>query len=107
MTADITAGMAASATQSTAAVKATGLKKGSFTDPQKAWKAAQECENMCAGQFIQQLFAGNKSGMFGGGRMEVVFRSFFTETIAEKASFKLGIAESIYPVLLKNQGADS
>lgn len=81
------------------------MKKGMYTNPKKAWEAAQKFENMVAGQCMQQLFSANKTGLFGGGRMEVVFRSVLTENIANQASLGLKIAESVYPILLKNQGA--
>lgn len=99
--------MAASAAQNKLFGKATSLKKGSFVDPQKAWKAAQDCENMIAGQFMQQMIATTEKGMLTGGNMVDPFLSYFTKGVAEKASFNLGIADSIYPVLLRNQGADS
>lgn len=101
----MTAGMATYANATTADVSLRGVKKGGYTDSKKAWEAAQKFENMFAGQCMQQLFASNKTGLFGGGRMEVVFRSVLTENIANQTSFGLKIAESIYPILLKNQGA--
>lgn len=79
-------------------------KPGKHTDPKKAWNAAKQFEGMYVSQFIQQMFQGNKAGLFGGGRTEFLFRSVFAENIAASASFDLGIAESIYPTLLKNQG---
>lgn len=78
-------------------------KPGSYIDPKKAWDAATKFEGMYVSQFIQQMFQSNKEGLFGGGRTEVLFRSVFAENIAASASFNLGIAESIYPTLLKNQ----
>lgn len=81
-----------------------GGKNSPMSQEKKAWEAAQEMEKMCAGKFIQHLFAGNKEGLFGGGYTETMFRSYFTQSIAEKAPLNLRIAESIYPVLLKNQG---
>jgi len=79
-------------------------KPGFHTDPKKAREAATKFENMYASQFIQQMFQSNQEGLFGGGRTEVLFRSVFAENIAASASFNLGIADSIYPTLLKNQG---
>ncbi|WP_198027176.1 rod-binding protein [Candidatus Paracaedibacter symbiosus] len=79
-------------------------KPNASMDPKKAWDAAVQVENMYVSQFMQQMFASNKEGMFGGGRVEVMFRSFFAANIAESAQFNLGIAESIYPTLFKNQG---
>lgn len=78
-------------------------KPGLHTDPKKAWDAAQKFEGMYVSKFIQQMFQGNKTGLFGGGRTEFLFRSVFAENIAASASFNLGIAESVYPTLLKNQ----
>lgn len=79
-------------------------KKTDDMNPAKAWDAAKQVENLFASQFIQQMLASNKEGMFGGGRMEVMFRSFFAANIAESADFNLGIADTIYPTLLENQG---
>ncbi len=100
----ITAGMASTSTATDASLR--NMKKGVHANPKKAWEAAQKFENMVAGQCMQQLFSDNKTGLFGGGRMEVVFRSVLTENIANQASLGLKIAESVYPILLKNQGAD-
>jgi Rod binding domain-containing protein len=78
-------------------------KPKSFVDPEKAWKAAQEFETTFTSHLIQQLFAENKTGMFGGGQTEVMFRSFWSEKIAESMPGMFGVAESVFPVLMKDQ----
>lgn len=74
------------------------------TDPKKAWEAAKNFENMFVSHFIQQMFAANKEGLFGGGQCETMFRSIWAEKIAATSDMRLGIAESVVPTLLRNQG---
>lgn len=69
----------------------------------RAWDASREFESLFVSQFIQQLFAANKEGLFGGGETEVMFRSVWAEKIAENMPPQFGIAESVYPILLKKQ----
>lgn len=78
-------------------------KAKSMVDPEKAWKAAQEFEKTFTSHLVQQLFADNKSGLFGGGQTEVMFRSFWAEKIADSMPGTFGIAESVLPFLLKDQ----
>ena len=78
-------------------------KPKSSMDPDKAWKAAQDFETTFTSHLIQQLFADNKTGLFGGGQTEVMFRSFWSEKVAESMPGMFGIAESVLPVLLKDQ----
>ena len=78
-------------------------KPKSTMDPDKAWKAAQDFETTFTSHLIQQLFADNKTGLFGGGQTEVMFRSFWSEKIAESMPGMFGIADSVLPVLLKDQ----
>lgn len=80
------------------------VKPNAYTDPQKAWEGAKKFESMYVSHFIQQMFQGNKNGLFGGGQVEVLYRSVLAENIANSVPFNLGIAEKIYPTLLKNQG---
>lgn len=72
-------------------------------DPEKAWKAAEEFEATFASHLIQQLFAGNDTGLFGGGQTEVLFRSFWAESLSKSLTGTFGIADSVYPLLLKQQ----
>lgn len=69
--------------------------------PDKAWDAAKKFEQTFVSSVLQQLLKNNEEGLFGGGETEVMFRSLLTEKIAESMSF--GIAESVYPSLLKGQ----
>ena len=70
--------------------------------PDKALKAAQDFEIAFASHLIQQIFSGNDTGLFGGGKTEVMFRSLWAEKIAESMVGTFGVAESVYPVLMKN-----
>lgn len=70
-------------------------------DPDKAWDAAKKFEQTFVSSVLQQILKSTDNGMFGGGESEVMFRSLWTEKIAGSMSF--GIAESVYPVLLKAQ----
>lgn len=79
---------------------------GKHIDPEKAWKAAEEFETTFASHLLQQLFSGNDTGLFGGGQTEVLFRSFWTQAIAKSMTGTFGVADSVYPILLKQQGAD-
>lgn len=80
-----------------------GRLKGE-TDTQKAWKTAKNFENMFVSHFIQQIFASNKEGLFGGGQYETMFRSIWAEKIAASSDMNFGIAETIMPIIIKNQG---
>lgn len=74
-----------------------------------AWKAAKEFEASFISDFIQHLFNGvnETQGMFGGGQMEGMFRSVWSEKIAQSMTNPgFGIAESIMPTLLKAQEAN-
>ncbi len=73
----------------------------SNVDPEKAWKAAQDFETTFTSHLVQQLFAGNKEGLFGGGQTETMFRSFWSEKVAESMPGTFGVAESVYPVLMR------
>lgn len=75
--------------------------------PEKAWQAAQKFEAAFASHVIQQMFAHNDTGLFGGGQTEVMFRSIWAEKIAESMPGTFGIAESVYPILLKGQEVKS
>lgn len=86
---------------------ATVTKPKSIVDPDKAWKAAQDFETTFTSHLIQQLFSDNKTGLFGGGQTEVMFRSFWSEKIAESMPGMFGIADSVFPVLLKDRTNDS
>lgn len=81
----------------------TGLRPKSEVEPGKAWEAAQKFEAAFTSHIIQQMFSGNDTGLFGGGQTEVMFRSFWAEKIAESMPGVFGIAESVYPILLKGQ----
>lgn len=83
----------------------TSLKPKSQVDPAKAWEAAQKFEASFTSHIIQQMFAGNDTGLFGGGQTEVMFRSIWAEKIADSMPGMFGIAESVYPILLKGQEA--
>lgn len=78
-------------------------KPKSTMDPDKAWKVAQDFETSFTSHLIQQLFSDNKTGLFGGGQTEVMFRSFWSEKIAESMPGMFGVADSVLPVLLKDQ----
>jgi Rod binding domain-containing protein len=97
--------MTAQATQfSTLLHSHTSLKPKSQVDPAKAMEAAHKFEASFASHVIQQLFAGNKKGLFGGGETEVMFRSIWAGKIAEFMAGQFKIAEAVYPTLLRNQG---
>lgn len=83
----------------------TTLKPKSQVDPDKAWEAAQKFEATFTSHIIQQMFAGNDTGLFGGGETEVMFRSIWAEKIADSMPGMFNIAESVYPILLKGQEA--
>jgi len=68
---------------------------------EKAWKAAQGLEATFASQMVQQLVSENDSGIFGGGQTEVMFRSVWAEQVGQSLVGTFGIAESIYPVMLR------
>lgn len=75
--------------------------------PEKAWQAAQKFEATFTSHIIQQMFAHNDTGLFGGGQTEVMFRSIWAEKIADSMPGMFGIAESVYPILLKGQEVKS
>lgn len=75
-------------------------------DPEKAWERAKEFEVMFMSDFLQHMFAGFEEGMFGGGKTETMFRSIWTEKIAQSMPQGFGIAEQVYGVLLKGQEED-
>lgn len=79
------------------------LKPKSMVDPEKAWKTAQDFEVTFTSHLVQQLFSENKTGLFGGGQTELMFRSFWAEKVAESMPGTFGIAESVLPFLLKDQ----
>ncbi|AIK97287.1 hypothetical protein [Candidatus Odyssella acanthamoebae] len=83
----------------------TSLKPKSHVDPAEAREAAHKFEASFVSHIIQQLFSGNDKGLFGGGEMEVMFRSIWAGKIAESMPGKFGIAEAVYPILLRNQEA--
>jgi len=83
------------------------VNSGKNVTPEKAWEAAQKFEATFASHIIQQMFAHNDTGLFGGGQTEVMFRSLWAEKIAESMPGMFGIAESVYPVLLKGQEEES
>lgn len=68
---------------------------------EKAWKSAQDLEATFASQMVQQMLSENDSGMFGGGKTEVMFRSVWAEHISKSLVGTFGVAESIYPIMLK------
>ncbi len=76
-------------------------------NPEKAWQAAQKFEATFTSHVIQQMFAHNDTGLFGGGQTEVMFRSIWAEKIADSMPGMFGIAESVYPILLKGQEVNS
>lgn len=81
----------------------TKLKSKSQVDPVKAWDAAQKFESSFTSHIIQQMFVSNDTGLFGGGQAEVMFRSIWAEKIADSMPGMFGIAESVYPILLRGQ----
>lgn len=79
------------------------LNSAKNVTPEKAWEAAQKFESTFTSHIIQQLFSSNDTGLFGGGKTEVMFRSFWAEKIADSMPGIFGIAQSVYPTLLKGQ----
>lgn len=71
-------------------------------DPDKAWKVSQEFELTFVSHMLQEVFTGNEDGLFGGGKTEVLFRSLFIQEVAKSMEGQFGIAESVYPILMKN-----
>ncbi|MBX3487060.1 MAG: rod-binding protein [Candidatus Paracaedibacteraceae bacterium] len=83
------------------------LNSAKNINPEKAWQAAQKFEATFTSHVIQQMFAHNDTGLFGGGQTEVMFRSIWAEKIADSMPGMFGIAESVYPILLKGQEVNS
>lgn len=74
----------------------------------KMREAAEGFEAMFLSQMFSQMFSGISSdGMFGGGHAEKTFRSLQVEQYANAASRSggIGIADSVYRQLLKQQEA--
>lgn len=67
----------------------------------KAWKAAQDLEATFASQMVQELITEKEDGLFGGGQTETMFRSVWAEQIGRSLVGTFGLAESVYPVLLR------
>lgn len=77
-------------------------------DPDKAWKAAQEFENMFVTQVIQELFEDiGKDGLFGAGESETMFRTFFAESMAQSFNKSFGIADMVFKNLITNESHGS
>lgn len=76
------------------------LQKRSLQEA-KAWKAAQDLEATFASQMVQELIVEKENGLFGGGQTETMFRSVWAEQIGKCLVGTFGLAESVYPVMLR------
>ncbi len=79
--------------------------EGKKLSPEEAREAALKFEKTFISTCLQNLLtsACQGKGLLGGGETETMFRSIFTEKLADSLVGKFGLADSVYKHLLQNQ----